>query len=277
MTGVSPTLLGIPFDAASSFQRGPALAPAAIRQALVNPSSNTATEEGFDVAAPGVLEDAGDVTWRPDAEPAEVRAAIEAAVSELLDAGRTPLVLGGDHSITYPVVRAVAARHAGLGILHFDAHDDLYDILDGDRWSHGCPFARIMEERLAARLVQIGIRTLTAHQRDQVARFGVETHEMRHWSGPVTVDWDGPLYVSLDLDVLDPAFIAGINHPEPGGLSVRDVLTMIQRISSRIVGADVVELSPPEDPSPRSALVAAKMVKELTAAIHRNSTNGSDR
>ncbi|MGE3616299.1 MAG: arginase family protein, partial [Gemmatimonadales bacterium] len=87
--------------------------------------------------------------------------------------------------------------------------------------------------------------------------------------GPESVSVAGPVYLSLDLDALDPAFIAGINHPEPGGLSVRDVVTMIQRLEGRLVGADVVELSPPEDLSPRSALVAAKFVKEITAAMHR--------
>lgn len=278
MQGVSPTLLGVPYDGSSSWRRGPALAPAAIRRALVHPSSNSFTEEGLDITAAGVLADAGDVTWPDDADGVGVRTAIETAMANLLATGATPVVLGGDHSITYPVVRAVAAKHPGLGILHFDAHGDLYDSIDGDRYSHGCPFSRIMEDGLAARLVQVGIRTLTTHQREQAARFGVEIHEMRHWNGPVAFSWKGPLYVSFDLDVFDPAFIAGVNHPEPGGLSVREALTMIQGLAARIVGVDVVELSPPEDPSTRSELVAARVVKELTAAIHRNATNsGADR
>lgn len=277
MKGVSPTLLGIPFDAASSLRHGPALAPAAIRAGLAAPSSNTWTEDGIDIAAPGVLADGGDVAWPAGTDAAGVRTAIEAAVGQLLAGGATPIVLGGDHSVSYPVVRAIARHHPGLCILHFDAHADLYDALDGDRYSHACPFSRILEDGLAARLIQVGIRTLTGQQRDQAARFGVEVHEMRHWEGPLTVRSNGPLYLSLDLDVLDPAFITGINHPEPGGLSVRDVLTMIQRLDARIVGADVVELCPPEDPSPRSALVAAKMVKEITSAIHRTSLIGPPR
>lgn len=264
---IRPTLLGVPFDAASSFQRGPAEAPPAIRAALATESSNAAAEDGRDIGAPGVLGDAGDLALSTDA--ATARQQIEAGVATVLD-GATPLVLGGDHSITYPVLRAIAARYPGLTVVHFDAHSDLYDHFEGDRYSHACPFARAMEERLAGRLIQVGLRTLTAHQRDQAARFGVEQFEMRHWDGPFVLTIDGPVYVSLDIDVLDPAFAPGISHPEPGGLSVRDVVSMIQRLRGRLIGADLVEFNPRNDPSPRTGLVCAKFVKEIVAAMHRN-------
>ncbi len=265
-------LLGVPFDAESSFERGPALAPALIRASLRRESSNTSTEGGLDLADPGVLIDAGDLDFT-GLDPAAIRARIEAGVAEVLESGSTPLVLGGDHSITYPVLRAVARRTPNLNILHFDAHADLYDTFEGGRFSHACPFARIMEEKLATRLVQIGIRTLSRHQRDQARRFGVEIHEMRQWTGPLSLSFEGPLYVSLDIDVLDPAFAPGISHPEPGGLTVREVLAVIQRVTAeRFVGADVVEFNPVNDPSPRTGLVAAKFVKELTERLYQGAS-----
>jgi agmatinase len=266
---VRPTLLGVPFDAASSFQRGAAAAPPAIRAALRCDSSNSWTEDGLDITAPGILADGGDLDVA-SAPAAEARAIIEAGVAALLDRGDTPLVLGGDHSISYPVLRAVARRHPGLTVVHIDAHGDLWDQFEGDRYSHACPFARVMEDKLAERLIQVGIRTINAHQRDQMARYGVETHEMRHWEGPFAIRSTGPIYVSLDIDGLDPAYVAGISHPEPGGLSVRDVVTMLQRLEGPIVGADLVEFNPSNDTSPRTGMVCAKLVKEIVGAIHRN-------
>lgn len=263
---IRPTLLGVPFDGGSSYQRGAALAPGAIREFLRWGSSNTWTEDGLDIFAPGIMADAGDVEFAADQPWTD---ATERRVGDLLARGDTPLILGGDHAITFPIVKAVAAKYPELAILHFDAHGDLYDSYDGDRLSHACPFARIMEQGLASRLVQVGIRTLNDHQREQVKRFGVEVHEMRHWSGPFTAQFDGPVYLSLDLDALDPAFAAGISHPEPGGLSVRDIVTMIQRLDGRLIGADVVEFNPTNDSSSRTGLVAAKLVKEIVSACHR--------
>lgn len=264
-----PTLLGAPFDGASSFQRGPAEAPAAIRAALRRDSSNRWTEDGIDTARPEILDDAGDVTINAAMTAAEALEPITDGVRRLLARDRRPLVLGGDHSITYPVLRAMRERYPDLAILHFDAHGDLYHDFEGDRLSHACPFARIMEDRLADRLVQVGIRTLNQHQWDQAARYGVEVRDMRQWDGPPALTFTQPLYISIDIDVLDPAFAPGISHPEPGGLSVRDVIATLHHLDARIVGADVVELNPVNDPSPRSALVAAKFVKELVSAMHR--------
>ena len=260
------SLLGVRYDGSSSFEPGAADGPLAVRAGLKRDSTNTWTESGIDVFGPGVLDDAGDI----EPGPGEAgRRRVEEAVAAVLDRGAKPLVLGGDHSITYPVMRAMAARYPGLSVLHFDAHGDLWEEFEGDRFSHACPFARIMEERLAGKLVQVGIRTLNRHQWDQAKRFGVVIHHMRDWNGPFDLTFDGPVYLSLDLDVLDPAFIAGIAHPEPGGLSVRELVTMLQRLRARVVGADLVELNPNNDPSPRSALVAGKLVKELVAVMSR--------
>jgi arginase len=252
-------LIGLPYDASSSFLRGAAAAPPHIRRALSSPSSNAWSERGVNVLEG--LEDAGDA--QVPVQPAAARAAIERAVRDVVERGWRPLALGGDHSVTYPVLRALAGRHQALTIVHFDAHGDLYDEFDGDRYSHACPFARIMEERLATRLIQIGVRTLTDHQRAQARTFGVEQYGMDRWADPPLEALAGPVYVSLDLDVLDPAFAPGLSHPEPGGLSVREVVSLIHRLKGEIVGADVVEYNPSLDTRDLTARVAAKLIKEL--------------
>lgn len=258
----TPQLLGVPYDASSSFMRGSAAAPRLIRQALHSPAGNTFTECGADLSRLG---DAGDLTLPEEA--AAARAVIQAGIERMLDDGRQPIALGGDHSITYPIIRALAARHRGLSILHIDAHGDLYDEFEGDRFSHACPFARIMEERLCSRLVQVGIRTLTPHQREQIARFSVDCIEMLHFAGGARPAIEGPVYVSCDLDGLDPAFAPGVSHREPGGLAVRDVLSLIHTLGGPIVGADVVEYNPSQDLGGVTAAVAAKITREIAGHI----------
>lgn len=254
----TPVLLGIPFDAHSSFLRGAAAAPAAIRSAFHSTSSNYWSELGVDLGTGGIFEDAGDLDFRGDPF-----ACIENAVGDLLDRGLRPVCLGGDHSITLPILRGFEKFISDLTIVHFDAHPDLYDELDGDRLSHACPFARIMEEKLAKRLIQIGIRTMNGHQREQAARFGVEVIGMKDLPAFDRIQIPGAAYISFDMDVLDPAFAPGISHREPGGMSVRDAIAHIHRLSGTIVGADVVEFNPAQDVSEVTATVAAKIVKEL--------------
>jgi agmatinase len=257
-------LLGLPWDEHSSFQRGAAGAPPLIRAAMRSPSSNLSTESGIDLGWEARFSDAGDVEI-PEGEGA--LAAIERVIGALAASGARVMALGGDHAITYPVVRAQAAAYPGLTIVHFDAHPDLYDEFEGDRLSHACPFARIMEEKLAARLVQVGIRTLNAPQRAQVARFGVELVEMKDFRPDLLIRAAGPVYVSVDLDGLDPAYAPGVSHPEPGGLTTRDVLGVLQRLEGQLIGADVVELNPQRDPDGATARVAAKITKELVARM----------
>ena len=187
-------------------------------------------------------------------------------IVRLLDQGICPIALGGDHSVTYPIVRAYRGRVNGLTIVHVDAHTDLYDEFQGDRYSHACPFARIMEEGLAERLVQIGIRTASSHQRQQAAKFGAEIYDMSRWSEAPLETIQAPVYVSIDLDGIDPAFAPGVSHPEPGGLSTRDVVSLVHRLPARIVGADLVEYNPDHDVRDLTARVAAKLVKELVGS-----------
>ena len=261
-----PRIIGLPYDASSSFRRGAAEAPQSIRAALFSPAGNSWSEDLQDLGAEGVLTDAGDLdlSVTPDA-----RRRIEDGVAALLGDGFRPIALGGDHAVTYPVVRAIHAAHGPCTILHIDAHPDLYDEFEGDRYSHACPFARIMEERLANRLVQVGIRAMTGHQRAQADRYGVEVIDMRAWEAGARPTVHGPVYVSLDLDGIDPAHAPGVSHREPGGLTVRDVVGLIQSSGGELIGADVVELNPSQDVGDMTARVAAKLVKELAARMLR--------
>lgn len=259
-------LLGLPLDQNSSFLRGPALAPPRIREALHCGSANLSAENGRDLGTEPRWKDGGDLAL-PEGDPAVAAARIESAVAELVGQGAKVLALGGDHSVTFPIIQATAARHSALEILHFDAHPDLYDSQQGvGPHGHGCPFARIMERGLAKRLVQVGIRTLNPHQREQAARFGVEIIEMKHWTGALP-RLDGPLYISIDLDAFDPAFAPGVSHHEPGGLSVREVLNLLHGLEAPVIGADIVELNPHRDPVGMTAMLAAKLVKELSAKM----------
>lgn len=255
-----PTLLGLPYDASSSYRRGAAAAPEAIRVALRCDSSNSWSEGLRDMGLPESIADAGDLVLPPNGE---ARALIEAGVREILDRGDLPLGLGGDHSVTYPILRALGPRHPGLCVLHFDAHPDLYQAFAGDPYSHASPFARIMEDGLVRRLVQVGIRTMNDHQRAQADRFGVEVIDMRAWERGERPSVAGPVYVTIDMDGFDPAFAPGVSHREPGGLTARDVLGVIQSLPGPLVGADVVELNPSQDPSDITAPLCAKLVKEL--------------
>jgi arginase len=259
-----PILFGIPLDVNSSHMRGPAGAPAKIREALQSDASNKWTELGVDLGAAGAFKDAGDLPLSNSRGKAgEDFAEIERAVGELLGKGEQPVSLGGDHSVTYPVIKAFARRYPDLTIVHFDAHPDLYDEFEGSRVSHACPFARIMEERLAKQLVQVGIRTINGHQREQASRFGVEVVEMRMLPAYDRLKIRGPVYISFDMDVLDPAFAPGISHREPGGMTVREAIAHLHAIEGDIVGADVVEFNPEQDLAGMTATVAAKIVKEI--------------
>jgi len=254
-----PVLLGIPFDANSSYLPGPADAPPLIRQAFQSDASNSWTEIGVNLGVPGLFADEGDL---PLAGGNPFRA-IELAVDGLLRKHRRPLCLGGDHSVTYPILKAFARRFDNLTLIHFDAHPDLYDEFQGNRYSHACPFARIMEEGLAKRLIQLGIRTMNEHQRRQARRFGVEVIEMRDLPAMKNLRTAGPLYVSFDVDVLDPAFAPGVSHREPGGMSVREAIYHLHAIAGHVVGADLVEYNPRQDVSALTATVCAKILKEI--------------
>ncbi len=261
-------MIGFRFDENSSFMRGAAEAPPLVRAALYSDAANRWSESGLDLGAESVLFDAGDI--EPSADE-EMNSRIERSISELLDRGLKPISLGGDHSITVPIIRAFNRKYDRLNILHFDAHPDLYDEFQGNHYSHASPFARIMEEKLAQRLVQVGVRTINGHQREQAARFGVEVVGMKTWRDDLVFEFDSPVYISFDLDALDPAFAPGVSHREPGGLSTRQAIKVIQNVKGRVVGADIVEFNPRMDPLNITATVCAKLLKEIAAKMLESS------
>jgi agmatinase len=257
-------ILGVPFDENSTFMRGAALGPPHIREALHSSASNLCAENGVNLETDHRWQDLGDLVLGTGLGALEQ---IEGATAGLLAHGASLVALGGDHSITYPLVRAFAERHQPLTILHLDAHPDLYDVYDGNRYAHACPFARIMEEGLAVRLVQMGIRTMNPHQRAQAERFGVTVIQMQDWPPGVNLELGSPLYLSVDMDVLDPAFAPGVAHQEPGGLSTRELLHIIHSLPAPLVGADIVEVNPLCDQAGITSRAAAKLLKEIVAQM----------
>lgn len=258
-------ILGIPFDEKSSFLRGSSQAPQAIRDASTDKAINAWTELNINLEDDTSVVDLGDIDV--SGEFSEIFLRLEAMVSEILKRNAVPIVLGGDHSITFPVVKAFAKQFPTLDILHFDAHPDLYEELYGDRFSHACPFARILEEGLVNRLVQVGIRAATGQHREKAAEYGVQMIEMRNVQDVHDLNFSNPLYISFDLDVLDPAFAPGVSHHEPGGLSTRQVIHIIHGVKADIVGMDVVEANPDRDNEGITSAAAVKIIMETMGKI----------
>ncbi len=250
---------GILFDEHSSFQRGPALAPPLIRKALHSDSGNSFSENLTNINSE-LITDSGDYKIDNYFE-------IEALTRKNLSQVEKLLTLGGDHSITFPIIKAYQKKYPKLDILQIDAHADLYDDFEGVPYSHASPFARIMGAGLVENLVQVGVRTLNPHQKEQSEKFGVEVHEMRNLDLTKISKFENPLYISLDLDGLDPAYAPGVSHHEPGGLTSRQVIDLIQNLEAEIVGADIVEYNPNRDFQNMTAYVAAKLMKEILAKL----------
>jgi arginase len=241
-------LLGIPFDANSSYLRGPAQAPARIRQMDAEGSANRFAENGMEII-PGIsYHDLGDLSFTSD-DPAYAFQFIRSGVKKHLSSGHPLLCIGGDHSISYPVIDAHTEVYNDLHVLHFDAHTDLY------------------EQGKIQSLQQVGIRTLTTHQREQAKRYGVNILEMKDLHFDFLQQLPSPLYISLDVDVLDPAYAPGVSHHEPGGMSTRQLLHMLQQVKANVVGADLVEYNPSRDINNMTAMVGYKLMKELVVLM----------
>ncbi len=255
-------IIGFPFDGNSSFLRGAADAPAFIRDELLSDAGNLWTELGCDLT--DVFDDFGDASFENDSFAEKV----ESTTSDVLKKARKLIALGGDHSITFPIIKAFSRFYSELSILHFDAHPDLYENFADNRYSHASPFARIMEEKLVSRLVQVGIRASNGHQREQARRYSVEVYEMKDWRDETKLVFDAPLFISIDIDVLDPAFAPGVSHQLPGGFSTRQLIQVIQNLEApSVVGGDIVELNPRRDSSGITARAAAKVLKELAGRM----------
>ncbi|MBE0460601.1 MAG: agmatinase [Candidatus Aminicenantes bacterium] len=254
-------LLGVPFDKKASYLRGAALGPQAIRAASTSKAINEWTEYGVNLEKETTWVDLGDVDVT--GEFLEVFSRIETSVLHILERNAIPVVLGGDHSITYPVVKAFAKKFDSLDVLHFDAHPDLYDELYGDRYSHACPFARIAEEGLVQNIVQVGLRSVTGEHRKKARAHGIRMIEMKDIQDIPILRFSNPLYVSFDIDALDPAFAPGVSHHEPGGLSTRQAIQIIHALEAEIVGMDVVEVNPQQDQNGITAAAAVKIIMEI--------------
>lgn len=258
-------LIGLPDDSKSSYRTGPAEAPRAIRRAYDGDGYNAATETGLDLA--GVVVDGGD--WSPGPDWAATRAAFRTKAAELFRAGLRPGFLGGDHAVTGPIAEALGALGEPVWVVHLDAHPDLYPDFQGDEHSHACTGRRILDQPHVASLTQIGIRTAERIQAEAAAGQGDRCRIItaaKAEAGEIYLDHippDAPVYLTLDLDALDPAFAPGVSHPVPGGLSSRRVIDLIHGLPGRLIGFDVVELNPSRDLNDLTAVLAGRLVHEL--------------
>lgn len=272
--------MGAPTDDLVSDRPGARLGPRAIRAASCPPGPHL--EAGVDAFSVLRVVDFGDAPVIP-ADPEASRRAIEETVGQALDAGALPVVLGGDHSITEPNVRAVCARRGPVGLVHLDAHADTGTEVFGVELSHGTPMYRLVEAGQVdpRRYVQIGLRGYwpgekeLAWQRERGIR-SFFMHDVRELGIAAIVEraveavGDGPVFVTVDVDVLDPAFAPGTGTPEPGGMSTAELLWACRELARRleVAGADVVEVIPTAVGSAdTTALVAERIVRELLTGI----------
>jgi len=280
LAGVDVAVVGAPTDDLVSDRPGARFGPRAIRAASCPPGPHL--EAGIDAFAELRIVDFGDAAVVP-AEPARSHAAIESLVGEVLDAGALPIVLGGDHSISEPNVRACAARVGTVGLVHFDTHTDTGTEVFGVEVSHGTPMYRLEEAGHVdpARYVQIGLRGYWPgpSEFDWQRERGITSffmHDVRDLGIREVVDratqsvGNGPVFLTVDVDVLDPGFAPGTGTPEPGGMTAVDLLWAVRTVAERLdlVGADVVEVCPQAigslDPT---ALVAERTVREILTGI----------
>jgi agmatinase len=274
-------LVGVPFDGGTSYRPGARFGPSAVRQGsrLLRPYHPGLDTLPFER---GQVVDAGDISCSPfDVEA--VVSQIEAAADALLQGGGRAVAVGGDHTIALPLLRATSKRHGPLALVHFDAHLDTWDTYFGQRFTHGTPFRRAWEEGLLLRdhSAHVGLRgplygsgDLTDDaamgflqiSTDDVARNGIDL-VVRQLTQRVG---DAPLYVSVDIDVLDPAHAPGTGTPEAGGLTSRELLALLRGLDGRsIVGADVVEVSPAYDHAEITAIAAAHVLYDLVTLMAR--------
>lgn len=271
LEGVDVAVSGVPYDGAVTYRPGARLGPRAIRAASVQLAELKAFPFGFDPFDTLAVVDYGDCFIDPH-HPESVVAAVEAHITALLSAGVFPLTLGGDHFIAYPILRAIAAQHGPVALLHFDAHPDTWED-DGKRHDHGSMFLRAKDEGLidVSRSTQVGIRTYndSDHGFDiltapWVNRHGVDAtiKAIRERIG------DAKVYLTFDIDCLDPAFAPGTGTPVPGGLSSAQALDIIRGLGGLdLVGADVVEVSPAYDVSEITAIAAATVAHDILCLL----------
>ena len=225
-------------------------------------SANSFCEFGTEILQGKNYTDLGDMVFT-DTHPRSAYDQIKKRIKQALETDCKTICFGGDHSISFPIIESYSHKFKDLNVLHLDAHADLYDNFDNNPYSHASPFARLMEKGYIKSLTQVGIRTLNTHQKEQTDKFNVQIVEMKDFNYDFLKTLKAPLYISLDLDVLDPAFAPGVSHHEPGGLTTRELIKIVQNIPVPIVGADIVEYNPTRDLNNMTAMVAYKLFKEL--------------
>ena len=274
-------VVGVPFDGGTSYRPGARFGPAAVREGsrLLRPYNPALGSLPFALAQ---VVDAGDIACTPFSAE-EAVAQIEAGAGALLERGGRLVAIGGDHTIALPLLRATARRHGPLALVHFDAHLDTWDSYFGQRFTHGTPFRRAWEEGLlrTERSVHVGLRGPLYSDADLSDDTGmgfaqVTTDDVATRGVAEVVEQalarvgDAPLYVSVDIDVLDPAHAPGTGTPEAGGLTSRELLALVRGLEpASIVGADLVEVSPAYDHAEITAVAAAHVLYELVTLLAR--------
>ncbi|MGW4771901.1 agmatinase [Nocardia sp. NPDC004278] len=275
-------IVGVPFDAGVSYRPGARFGPGHVRAAskLLRPYNPTLDVHPFAVHQ---VADAGDIAVNPfDID--EAVATIESEARSWLSKGTRLLTIGGDHTIALPLLRAVAAQHGPVAVVHFDAHLDTWDTYFGARFTHGTPFRRAAEEGLLdpRRCLHVGVRgplySSDDLRSDECLGFQVVHADDYQYDGVVQVVerirkrlGTGPVYISLDIDVLDPAFAPGTGTPEAGGLSSRELLATLRGlVGLDVVGADIVEVSPAYDHAEVTGIAAAHAAYELLSVLACN-------
>lgn len=258
----SLVLFGAPFDGTTSFRPGTRFGPAAIR----GESFGLETYSPYcdrDMSECAIF-DAGDLEL-PFGNAERVLGEIEDFTGRILDDGKTPVMLGGEHLITLGAVRAVAKRYPGLHILHFDAHTDLRDAYLGEELTHAGVLKQIWNLLGDGRIHQFGIRSgERAEFEFAAAHTDLHKFDLTGFEETVARLAGQPVYVTIDLDVLDPAYFPGTGTPEPGGVSFKELLNAVLELHQlQVVGCDINELSPHYDPSGASTAVACKITREV--------------
>ncbi len=259
-------LLGLPLDFSSSFKAGSRLAPDEIRRY----SRNLELYSPYQRRSLRAVRyfDSGDIGFDAD-EPEANLARIERAAARILAGGKKVLALGGEHSVSYPLVRALRTRHPDLALIHLDAHADLREKYDGNPFSHACVMRRVAEIVPFDSIFQFGIRSGTQAEFELMEKHRtLRGFDSRSGSSMARRIGRRPVYLTIDIDVFDPSLVSGTGTPEAGGIFFQDFLTLLPYLQKlNIVGADLVELAPAIDPSGVSSAVAALLVREMLLLV----------
>jgi agmatinase len=277
--GLDVALIGVPYDGGTSYRPGARFGPRAVREqsSLIrtwNPVLKVHPFQRLRVA------DCGDIDVVPISIERTLEA-IERGVAAIVAAGATPVCVGGDHSVSLGVLRAVARRHGPVGVVHFDAHPDTWDSYFGSKYFHGTPFRRAIEEGLIdpRRMIQVGIRGPLYGPEDfafhethglEVIRIEAVKEQGTTWAGGKLARLaGGPVYCSFDIDAVDPAYAPATGTPEVGGLSSWEALALVRSLQGlTLVGCDLVEVSPPYDgPGQVTSLLAANLLFEFVSLL----------